>query len=247
MNRKRIILVFLNVLIVVSVIFIYLVYHGYVLLNNPSKRVYPISGVDVSHYQGIIDWDILGNQGVIFAYIKATEGSSHVDECFLENWKQAPNSGIIAGAYHFFSFDSPGKDQAEHYIDIVEKYDGMLPPAIDVEYYADKKVNPPNPEDVQRELQILVDELQNFYGMKVVVYSTEEIWNEYLKGHFNENPIWIRNIFTTPGIEEKWTFWQYSNRGRLKGYSGDESFIDLNVFYGNKNEWDSWLESNKVE
>lgn len=76
------------------------------------------------------------------------------------------------------------------------------------------------------------DELENFYGTKVVVYSTEEIWNTYLKGDFNENPIWIHNIFTTPRIEEKWIFWQYSNRGRLKGLSGNESFIDRNVFYG---------------
>lgn len=121
-------------------------------LNNPSKRTYPITGVDVSHYQGTIDWNILNDQGIRFAYIKATEGSSYIDERFFENWEQSRNSNIIAGAYHFFSFDSSGEDQAKHFIDIVEKYDGMLPPAIDVEYYGDKKVNPPKSEDVRREL-----------------------------------------------------------------------------------------------
>ena len=64
----------------------YLIWNGRILLNNPSKTRYPVRGVDVSHYQGEIDWKVLGRQDIDFAYIKATEGSSHVDEKFSQNW-----------------------------------------------------------------------------------------------------------------------------------------------------------------
>lgn len=62
---------------------------------------FEIRGVDVSHYQGTIDWPILVGQDLDFAYIKATEGSSHVDECFADNWQEAGKTDLYIGAYHF--------------------------------------------------------------------------------------------------------------------------------------------------
>lgn len=73
----------------------------------------------MSHYQGGIDWEDIEKQGVEFAYIKATEGSSYVDECYESNRKKAEETGIHIGFYHFFSFESPGITQAEHYIGTV--------------------------------------------------------------------------------------------------------------------------------
>ena len=137
----------------------YLIWSGRILLNNPSKTRYPVRGVDVSHYQGEIDWKVLGQQDIDFAYIKATEGSSHVDEKFSQNWSESALSGLAVGAYHFFSFDSSGDTQADHFIHTVGNRFGMLPPAVDVEYYADKKSNPPDPESVREQLQIMLDRL----------------------------------------------------------------------------------------
>ena len=122
----------------------------------------------------------------------------------------------------------------------------MLPPVVDVEYYADKRQNPPAVEDVQRELQVMLDELEQYYGMKPVVYSTEEVWEKYLNGCFDAYPLWIRNVFHRPAVpDEKWTFWQYSNRGRLDGYTGDERFIDLNVFAGDEARWAGFTEAGR--
>ena len=121
----------------------YCVFQGYILLNHPSRRQFPVRGVDVSHYQGSIDWNVLKDQGMEFSYIKATEGSGHTDGRFLENWDGARDAGIRAGAYHFFSFDSPAKNQLEHFINTVPAYREMLPPTVDFEFYGDKKVNPP--------------------------------------------------------------------------------------------------------
>lgn len=71
------------------------------VLNLLVSRNYPVQGVDVSHYQGKIDWEKFREQQVVFAFIKATEGSSHTDEYFADNWENAKTAGIVAGAYHF--------------------------------------------------------------------------------------------------------------------------------------------------
>ena len=100
---------------IASGILVCLVWNGWILLNHPSRTRYPVRGVDVSHYQGTIDWPVLAAQDLDFAYIKATEGSSHTDEKFAENWEAAKDTGLRIGAYHFFSFDSPGESQLKHF------------------------------------------------------------------------------------------------------------------------------------
>ena len=222
----------------------YCVFQGYILLNHPSRRQFPVRGVDVSHYQGSIDWNVLKDQGMEFSYIKATEGSGHTDGRFLENWDGARDAGIRAGAYHFFSFDSPAKNQLEHFINTVPAYREMLPPTVDFEFYGDKKVNPPPVEASVEQLTILLEGLESYYGVKPVVYATKEAWEMYLKGRFDQYPLWIRSVITQPGIpDSQLTFWQYSNRGRLEGYEGGDPFIDLNAFRGSREEWEEWAGS----
>ncbi len=246
-RRVKYILIILGALACGAGIYAWMVYNGYLLLNHPSRSQYPVVGVDVSHYQGDIDWPVLSDQDIRFAYIKATEGSSHVDRLFAENWEEAKQTELKVGAYHFFSFDSSGKTQADNFIAQVAGHNGMLPPVLDVEYYADKMVNPPAPEAVRAELQVMLDRLTAYYRITPVIYSTEEVWETYLSGHFEDYPLWIRNVYTKPKIDEEWTFWQYSNRERLDGYRGDEEFIDLNVFAGNEDDWEMWLEENGYE
>ena len=248
MNRKRIwvsyILWLLCVVIVLGIAaaaLVYAVYDGRILLNNPSQKRYPIRGVDVSHYQGEIDWQVLSGEDIAFAYIKATEGSSHTDEKFLKNWEDARQTDLKVGAYHFFSFDSPGESQLEHFIEVIPAFEEMLPPAVDFEFYADKKINPPEAEPVRQELRIMLRGLEEYYGVTPVLYATEESWEMYLEGYFDDYPLWIRNVIKKPDIGgRKWQFWQYTNRGRLAGYHGEEEFIDINVFAGNEEEWERW-------
>ena len=112
-----------------------------VRLENGFKNYYidgvkaNTTGIDVSYHQGDIDWETLSRQGIDFAFIKATEGSGYADTYFRNNYKNAADTDIRIGAYHFFSFDSPGKTQAENFIRTVPVTDDMLPPVIDLEYY----------------------------------------------------------------------------------------------------------------
>ena len=107
-----------------------LLFFGVIHFNHPELTGKTVRGVDVSAYQGEIDWDILASQGIDFAYIKATEGSGYVDPQFAANWEHAASTGLRIGAYHFFSFETPGATQAENFCNTVTASDGMLPPVI---------------------------------------------------------------------------------------------------------------------
>lgn len=211
-------------------------------INQYLVAGYPLRGVDVSHYQGEIDWQQIREQGIDFAFIKATEGSSYVDERYEENRKNAREAGLYIGAYHFFSFDSPAASQAEHFIATAGEMSGALPPVVDIEYYGDKRENPPEKAQVVSGLQELLDALETEYGVKPVIYTTYTVYNKYIRNGFQEYPLWIRNVYYPPAdIGREWTFWQYSDTGELKGTAGEEKFVDLNVFRKGREELEKLL------
>ncbi|MBR5252322.1 MAG: glycoside hydrolase family 25 protein, partial [Clostridia bacterium] len=225
---------------VLSAIALYhMVWNGVILLNNPSKRKYPVRGVDVSHYQGEIDWNVLSGENIDFAFIKATEGSSFVDDRFAYNFAEAQKCNIAVGAYHFFSFSSSGLTQAENFISTVSPFEGMLPPVVDLEFYGEFAETPLSKESVDKELRTMLDTLEEYYGLKPIIYATEESYELYLANDYEEYDIWIRNVKTKAKMSDgrQWTFWQYTNRERLDGYNGQEKFIDMNVFFGSEEEF----------
>ena len=194
-------------------------------------------GVDLSSYQADVDMDKLKEQGVAFVYIKATEGSSHQDSCFQENWENAKKAELLSGAYHFFSYDSPGKTQAENFIDAVgPDLSGRMLPVADVEYYGDKEENPPYKENVVRELSAFLNALETQYGVKPMIYTRSDIYEKYLKGTFDSYPFWISSLYTPLkwNYHGDWYLWQYLNRGILEGYEGGEKYIDLNLLNRDK-------------
>lgn len=197
--------------------------------NQLAANRYPVRGVDVSEYQGNIDWKKL-SAGLDFAFVKATEGSGHQDPTFDANFRGAAEAGLVTGAYHFFSFESPGETQAENFLRTVGSLSGRLPPVVDVELYGRFKQQPPNLEDVRARLDPLLGLLEARYGTKPILYATGAAWSMYLKDAYAGYPLWIREVYLIPRMP--FLFWQYSDRGRLEGYDGPEEFIDLNVFGG---------------
>ncbi|MBD5551250.1 MAG: glycoside hydrolase family 25 protein [Lachnospiraceae bacterium] len=231
------------------ILFGILVYQKKIIINHPSEAAYPIRGVDVSYYQGEIDWEILAGEDINFAFIKATEGSGHIDTKFEENWEQAGKTDLERGAYHFFSFESTGEAQAEHFISVVPKEEGMLCPVIDIEFYGNLFYNKPDVEKTRKELRSLLNALEAYYGVKPLIYATESSYSTYIRGAFDEYPLWIRNVYFSPnmGMPGKWTFWQYDSEAILEGYSGEEEHIDMNVFCGSEQEWIEFLEEHTVK
>lgn len=208
------------------------------LPGEAAAAAYPVKGVDVSAYQGEIDWAVLSD-GLDFAFIKATEGSGYTDPMFRQNLEGALDARLRVGAYHFFSFDSSWDAQAAHFISVVPADERLLPPVVDVELYGAHRSHPPEPDAVRASLELLLGELEAHYGKRPILYATGRSYRLYLQGAFREYPIWIRDVHLPPSLPDGrgWLFWQYSDRARLPGYSGPESRIDRNVFCGSPEEF----------
>lgn len=206
--------------------------------DEVAPAQWEVFGVDVSAYQGEVDWHTLAGQGVDFAFIKATEGSSLQDRRFAANWTGAAEAGVRAGAYHFFSYDSPGETQAENFISMVPVTAGALPPVVDLEFYGAYLKQPKSREEVLPVLLPLLERLEEHYGVKPILYATYRSYRLYLSGGaFAGYPLWMSSPLIAP-LGRDWSFWQYSHSAQLKGYQGSEARIDLNVFSGSRAEFD---------
>lgn len=221
--KKRIAVIF--GIILLGMIGIWLLY-----VQIPTKLLagaYEVQGIDVSHYQGEIDWEKMSARGIRFAYIKATEGSSYTDEFYMRNLQGAQAAGISAGAYHFFSFDSSGSGQAAHFTEVTGDAAGDLIPVVDVEYYGNKRKDPPDADAVRAELKEMLQVLEEYYGCKPMIYSTQPFYQRFLQGYFEEYPLWIRAVYLPP--LQEWTVWQYTDLLRPDGVYGEESSVDGDV------------------
>lgn len=232
MKGKNIIKIVIAVVLLWFSTFAFLLWEGILFIHEPLEKNYPVKGIDLSHYQGDVDWkNIKKDMGITFAFIKATEGSSHVDEKFEENWKEAQKSGLYIGAYHFFSFDSQGKTQAENFMKHVTSVARMLPPVVDVEYYDDKASNSPVVQEMREELDAFIYVIEEEYGCKPIIYTTMSVYNKYINEYYNSYPLWIRNTYYRPFLvkNRQWTFWQYSEK---EDWPYGEGTVDMNVFAG---------------
>ena len=213
-----------------------LFYFGLWIPNEPSVAEYPVRGIDVSHHNGEIDWPEVASDGVAFAFIKTTEGADWQDKRFAQNWADAQAAGIITGAYHFFSTQSSGLDQAANFIATVPRGSGNLPPVIGAEFARDHS----QMSDVEfhQNLEILSRELQAHYGVEPIIYTTKEFHDDYFAGRQLDR-LWTRAVLGYPyPLARGWLFWQYSSRGRLDGIQGR---VDLNVFQGSKADFSALL------
>lgn len=216
-------------------------WRGFILApDERDPEEWEVFGVDVSTYQGRVDWPVLVRQGVDFAFIKATEGSSLRDERFAENWTGALDAGVRPGAYHFFSYDSPGETQAENFIAAVPVTEGALPPVVDIEFYGRYLEEPADAEHTRAILDPLLAALEAHYSVKPILYCTYRSYQLYLdNGDYTDYPLWISSPAVAPLLHD-WDFWQYSHTARLDGYDGHQDKIDLNVFRGSLAEFQAF-------
>lgn len=219
---------------------IYYIYKkGYIRMNYPSLAEYPVQGIDVSHHQKHIEWNKIDKNLVRFALIKATEGGNHKDSLFHHNWREAIRNDIPVGAYHFFTFCKEGEEQARNYIHYVPKDSIDIPPIIDLEYGGNCKEN--RKEDLIHEITKYLEIVEDHYQKKVIIYTTNEFYRNYMVNQFPDNPIWIRDILSKPDLPDgrNWLFWQYTNKGRLDGIS---TIVDQNAFNGSEQDFKKLLQ-----
>ena len=207
----------------------------------------PVHGVDVSRWQGDIDWVRLREQGANFAYIKATDGGDHLDPMFKQNWRGAKAAGLRRGAYHFFYWCRVASEQADWFIRNVPRDPDALPPVIDVEYNGQSNCKRRlTPDQVREKMQVFMDRLEKHYGKRPVIYTAPDFYRDNLQQAFLDYPFWLRAVAQHPSKVypgRKWVFWQYSGSGLSHGVDGK---IDLNVFSGSVSQWREWLGEQKL-
>lgn len=189
-----------------------------------------IFGVDISHYQGLIDWNQFkqSHHPIEFVFIRATMGIDGRDNYYKINWNKAGEKGYLRGAYHFYRPHEKSADQFENFKKVVALSPGDFPPVLDVEHYS-KFGN----ENLRAGVLNWLLLAEAHYGIKPIIYTGSNFYHNVLKGYVDGYPLWIAD-YTKPhhqlqGID--WTFHQFTDKVRIKGVP---HLVDGNDFKGTK-------------
>ncbi len=218
------------------------------LHNFPATRSaeFAVHGVDVSKYQGAIDWQAVKDSGVSFAFIKATEGSDRTDSKFQYNWAAAKAAGVPRGAYHFVYWCRQPQEEIGNFASVVPNEPDALPPVLDVEATPTSGTCKRTlyREEVLRDMKDMLTQMERHYGKRPIIYSSVDFYQAILHSDaLSEYPIWVRSTKYHPKVrygDRKWTFWQYRSDGRVPGIVGA---VDQNTFNGTADQWRNWLAS----
>lgn len=212
------------------------------IVSNGVYRVdipkgYQVNGIDISHHQGDIDWNLLQQTQqneetpLSFLFMKATEGGDLKDDKFDENFAKAEQTGFIRGAYHFYIPSTDPVTQADFFIKNVQLKAGDLPPVVDIEVKPEHKK-----ESVfYAQLSTFLYRLEAHYGVKPIIYASYKYKERYLTSpELERYPLWIAHYHVEQlKYSGPWLFWQHSDRGVIPGIPEK---TDLNVFNGTMNE-----------
>ncbi len=179
-------------------------------------------GIDISKYQTNINWSLMVKKNKPdFVFVKATEGTTIVDKMYRSHKRNLEKYNVLHGAYHFMSFSSSGRSQALKFIRHARLKKGNMVPVLDVEYTRRRM---PNKYKVRREIRSFCRTIEKYYGVKPIIYTHPHLYSNYLKGHFNSNPLWICDYRRRP--RHNWVIWQHTSKARIYGYRGR---LDKNV------------------
>lgn len=193
-------------------------------------------GIDVSHWQGEVDWPKVKAAGLSFAFIKATQGTAWVDPKFRGNAAGAYKAGLLIGPYHFLDATSPeaAAKQAQHFVRTLQGVGTpfVLPPVMDYEN---------NPAGLRRAqinqiAKSFLSEVERLTGIRPIIY-TGNAFAQQFDETLQSYPLWVARYSLTAPYDvpawKKWEFWQHSDSGRIAGIAGH---VDLNVYRGTLEE-----------
>lgn len=190
-------------------------------------------GIDMSHYQRKEDikWDSLsfGNRTIPieFVVLRATMGNKSRDKNFDDFWKLAKKHEKIRGAYHFYRADEDPVLQANNFLANVKLESGDLPPVLDIEKVPKMKTN----KKLISDLKVWCRIVEEAYGEKPIIYTYYHYYKDFLKGEFDDYPLWLANYndVLEPAPETDWDFWQFTEKGIVYGIN---TKVDVDIYNG---------------
>lgn len=187
-------------------------------------------GIDISHYQGNPDWKQLKEDGIRFAFIKVTQGTTLTDSKWERNRDEGKANNILYGYYHYFEPDHDVAAQAQHFIKTVGSVKNCLPPVIDVEILEKE-----TPQSLSKKVSQWISIVSKELHCKPIVYSNHDFYKDNLEKHLPASWLWLADY--TKGYDFRkdhdLIFAQYSQSGKEKGIQGD---VDLDWFEGTYKE-----------
>ena len=197
-----------------------------------------VSGIDVSHYQAVVEWTTVAGGGDYFAFAKASEGVLVGDQYFLDHWSGMKAAGMLRGAYHFFHPNADGQAQADNFLRRLSAANGGtarlatgdLPAALDIEV-----TDGATPATLLAGASAWLAAVEAATGKRPIVYTYPSFWKDTLGNPkaLADYPLWIAHMKVAapfvPGGWTKWVFWQFDKQ--LK--PGVPSPVtDVNAFNG---------------
>lgn len=203
--------------------------------SQSSEKLY--NGIDVSEWQGNIDFGEVARSGIEVVYIRASEGRGYVDPYFRENYEKAKANGLRTGFYHFLTATNvaEAKEEAEFFVSNIKGLEPDCRLAMDFEVFNGLDVSTIN--EISR---VFLETVEKLSGKECVIYS--DAYNArtvFSKELAEDYPIWVADYFVEePESNGKWKFWvgfQYSDRGRVNGIDGnvDRDYFTNGVFLNN--------------
>lgn len=217
--------------------------------TSARARVYRRSGIDVSHWQGFIDWQLVADSGVDFAIIKATDGAHEVDPWYVRNRNRARRAGILVTAYHFARPGLSGRGtrharivrdariEARSFVRHADLRHDDLIPALDLEQSGGLR-----PGELRAWTLTFLHTVQAAIGARPLVYSNAAFWRTHMSDTAKVAragfPFWVAHWDTrtpeVPGrrwLDRGWTFWQWTDCGSVPGI---EDCVDRNTYTSTK-------------
>lgn len=189
-----------------------------------------LHGIDVSHYQGRIDWDeVAKDPKAGFVYLKATEGTSITDDTYKRNFQECKRVGLKVGSYLFFRPQYSAKAQFDLFLSMVDTKKQDLLPLIDAEAIRGVSI-----AVFQQRLLELCDLFEKEYGKKPLIYTGQNFYNKNIHGNarLREYKYFIAcYAFDEPVLygDDDFLMWQYTAHGSIKGIRGN---VDQSRFVG---------------
>lgn len=189
-----------------------------------------IFGIDISHYQGLINWNEVrkSHHPIEYVFVRATMEEDGKDAYFHYNYRNAKEHQYIRGAYHYYRPYENSLKQFKNFKESVKLLPGDLPPILDIEEYS-KYGN----ENLRKGVLSWLQLAEAHYGVKPIVYTASNFYNLVLRGHIDSYPLWIAD-YSHPHHRVKnlnWHFHQFTDKVRVKGIN---ALVDGNDFRGSK-------------
>ncbi|PTL79528.1 DUF6519 domain-containing protein [Vitiosangium sp. GDMCC 1.1324] len=207
--------------------------------QKPPSPAEAVMGLDVSHYQGQVDWSAVLKEGAVdFAFVKATEGLGLVDPQFTHNRTTLEGTPLRWSAYHYYRPEHSAKEQAEFFLNTVgvdKLKNHRLPPVLDVEEWSEVST-----QGLINGVQTWLDTVEAAIGRKPIVYTYHEFWTKHLNRGFQSYPLWLSGPLDE-AVE--WSFWQVGDQGKVAGVTG---CVDQDMFRGTVEELDAFVTTGAV-